>query len=228
MRWSGSSPPRRVQTRLADARAWLEAAAVGAAVTTLMRTPRARDAEQSRRALLQALRLGPPSDLGALLAGARRLGLDLSRGAMAICAGRQAETPLIPSDSPGLSADVGEGLVRSASSADAEAQDLIGASCRGAGCASPSRPRAGIPPCCMTRSGKRSCCWSFPRASAQEETYRLLIGVLLRNPEELELFADPDDPAASPNTTRGTTPSCSPRSRRSWPATAPPPRRPRP
>lgn len=169
-----------------ESRAWLEATAVGAAVTTLMRTAQGTDAEQSRRALLQAIRLGPPSDIGALLAGARRLGLDLSRGAMAICAGRQAETPLtLPSDPSGLLTEVAEdrllGLV-----AEAEAPDLARQlSARGLR-VTISAPRRD--PALLHDAVREAELLQELPASAQEETYRLLIGVLLRNPEELELL----------------------------------------
>ena len=70
----------------ADQRAWLEAAAAAAAVTTLMRDAQAGDREGARRALLQALAAGEPGDVNALVIQARRLGVELTAGAIALCA----------------------------------------------------------------------------------------------------------------------------------------------
>jgi len=182
-----------------DRRAWLEAAAVGAAITTLMRAAQGEDAETSRRALLQALLIGPAADVGALIGNARRLGVDLSGGAMAICAGCQADTEInLPAAHSALLAEVGDGRVLGLVPLVAE-EDV--------------KDRAAALASELTAQGMQVALSSLRRDPAvlhdalreaelllelvsrpgvplagQEETYRLLIGVLLRNPEELELL----------------------------------------
>ena len=67
-----------------DPESWLEAAAAAAAVTALMRDASGLDAERAKRAFLQMLELHVPGDIDALLANARRLGCDLSAGAIGV------------------------------------------------------------------------------------------------------------------------------------------------
>ena len=69
-----------------EQRAWLEAAANAAAVDALMRESHGTDLESAQRTFVLAVAARPPSDVGALIASARRLGFDLRPGAIAICA----------------------------------------------------------------------------------------------------------------------------------------------
>ena len=63
-----------------------------------------------------------------------------------------------------------------------------------------------------------------PRAGGQDETYRLLIGVLLRDPDELRQLRERTISPLVQYDLRHDT-DLWPRSRRSWPTTARPPRR---
>src|SRR5437016_2012896 len=72
--------------------AWLEATATAAAVAVLMREARDVGLDGSRRALLQALRAGPPADVAAFVSRGRRLGFELSAGAVALCARQPSGT----------------------------------------------------------------------------------------------------------------------------------------
>jgi PucR C-terminal helix-turn-helix domain len=167
-------------------RAWLEATAAAAAVATLVRRAQTRDSEESRRALVRALRTGPPSDIKAVVSGARRLGLDLSRGAMAICAARLAETQInIPSEPGTLLAEVDDGLVLGVVS-EAAAAGLAGElAARGVRVGLSAARRD---PATLHEALREAELLVELPVSGQEETYRLLIGVLLRTPDELELL----------------------------------------
>lgn len=181
-----------------DRRAWLEAAAVGAAITTLMRAAQGEDVETSRRALLQALLIGPAADVGALIGNARRLGVDLSGGAMAISAGCQADTVInLPAEPSALLAEVGDGrvlgLVPLAAEGDKDRAAALASELTAQGMQVALSSLRRDP--AMLHDALREAellleLVSRPgvRLAGQEETYRLLIGVLLRNPEELELL----------------------------------------
>ncbi len=182
-------------------RSWLEGAAAAAAVTALMSEARGGDLRDSRRVLLQALGAGPPTDLEGLLAHARRLGHDLSAGAVAICAqvppgyepGNLDELVAHPG---GLLAVFGErrllGLVPLASAiAPALTPSAVAAALQVRGMhvalSAPRRDPAGLHEALreaellVELAGRPD-----ESLSGQEETYRLLIGVLLRDPQELE------------------------------------------
>jgi hypothetical protein len=179
-----------------ERRAWLEAAAAAAAVTALIRETRDGDLEAGRRALLRTLALAPPSDAGALISEAQRLGCDLVSGAVAICAEWTDDGAReLPEGSAALLAEVAEGRVLG----------LLPVALKGNGhdlrmlCSE------------LERRGMRVAT-SVPRRnpaalhdalreaevmlglatepdamlSTQEEIYRLLIGVLLRDPSQLE------------------------------------------
>jgi DNA-binding PucR family transcriptional regulator len=183
-----------------DQRAWLEAAAAAAAVTALMRDSQAGDLEGSRRALLQALSAGAPADVSAMVTQARRLGVELAGGAVALCAhqGEPSESrfPQLPPHPGALLADVGGGRVLALvpHSAGAGAGSLVRelvAELSGLGMrVAVSTPRTG--PSAIHEALREAELLielaASPDAilSGQEETYRLLIGVLLRNPEQLE------------------------------------------
>jgi hypothetical protein len=186
------SGPAMTESPSVDAHAWLEAAAAAAAVTALMREARAGNAEESRRALLRALSIGPPGDVTALVGHARRLGFDLSSGAVAICAqdqpGDPAGEPLESRDA--LLAELGGG-------------HILGLVPGGAGAAAELVAELQSRGMRVALSGRRKDPHTLHDAvreaelllelssvagaslSGQEETYRLLIGVLLRNPEEV-------------------------------------------
>ncbi len=166
----------------AERRAWLEAAAAAAAVTMLIRETQNGVAEGPRRAFLQALCAGPPADVEAFVAHARRLGFHLAAGATAICA-RGAPLPEIDR---ALIADLGEGRILGLVPLDEDAlmtERLL----RDAGLhVSLSSPRKD--PSALHEALREAELLLELAASlqGQEETYRLLIGVLLRDRDELE------------------------------------------
>jgi hypothetical protein len=178
-------------------RAWLEAAAAAAAVTCLRGDGRSGDA---RRAVLTALVGGPAADPAAIVADSRRLGVDLSGGAIAVYGRGGGDVPdelagdagvLIAELAPGqvlalvpLVAIAGEHPERVAS----VLAGRLGAIGYEAAVSAPRREPA------LVREAVREAMLLVELAGApgglagQEETYRLLIGVLLRDPEELELL----------------------------------------
>jgi PucR C-terminal helix-turn-helix domain/GGDEF-like domain len=180
--------------------AWLEAGAAGAAVSALLRDAQEGGLEGSRRALLQALRTGPPADVSALVSHARRLGFDLGSGAVALCASPPPDDGAIaPSEllsrRPALLADVGHGrlcgLVPISSSLDGAQQ--LAAELSGLGMlvalSGPRRDPATLHDA-LREAELLVELSDSPGGSlaGQEETYRLLIGILLRGREELELL----------------------------------------
>jgi hypothetical protein len=181
----------------AEQRAWLEGAAAAAAVTALMREAQEGDMEGSRRALLQALGAGPPADVPALVGHARRLGFDLGSGAVAICAQRSPGTEPgdLPTNHGALLADLGEGRVlgllplASNLPADSTAEALVGdlaAQGMAVALSAPRRDAAALHEALREAELLVALAAADASLSGQEETYRLLIGVLLRDPEELE------------------------------------------
>lgn len=184
----------------ADQRAWLEAAAAAAAVTALMRESHEGDLQGARRALLVALAAGPPGDAEAFLGQARRLGVELGSGAVAICARWPPEHEgELPADRPALLSDTGGGRVLGLAplSATGEAAGLDGLiadlHARGMHVAvsAPRREPAAVHEA-LREAELLVELATRPDAllSGQEETYRLLIGVLLRDPLELELLRE--------------------------------------
>ncbi len=164
------SPPSALATREIEA-------AVEAALATLMDAT--RDDEGSRRALVQAIRGGPPAELGSLAAKARGLGLDISRGVVAICADARGDVALpVPSLVAGMPDGRLLGFV-----AEAGASELIGSLRTRVACSAPRRDPALL----HDALAEAELLLELPD-SGDEDTYRLLIGVLLRDPEELELL----------------------------------------
>ena len=175
----------------AEHRDWLEAAAAAVAVTRLMGDGQRGD---SGRALVRALVSGSASDPTALVADALRLGIDLGAGAIAVC-GRGAGDPELIDENGALIASVREGrivaLVPLAAEhperdAGALAERLAAVGFEAAVSAPRREPS-------LVREAIREAMLLAELASApeaafagQEETYRLLIGVLLRDPEEVE------------------------------------------
>jgi hypothetical protein len=179
-----------------DVRAWLEAAAAAAAVAAVMRDAQEGGLERSRRALLQSLRAGPPAEISLFLEHARRLGFDLSSGAVAVCAEERTagSAPALGDLAAGhraLIADVGTGrlcgLVPLASSAVGDGVGALAAELTSRGMrvavSAPHRDPASL----HDAIREAEVLIELDVAVAgQEETYRLLIGILLRDPAQLE------------------------------------------
>lgn len=171
-----------------DPGSWLEAAAAAAAVTALMRDSSGFDAAHARRAFLQMLELHAPSDVDALLANARRLGCDVAAGAFGVCASDNDTDWLGTATDPALVADMGDGRLLGLLPVD---RDERSKRLREAGghvvLSAPRREPAAL------HEALREAAVLFellvdPRAqfATHEDTYRLLVGVLLANPTELE------------------------------------------
>ena len=183
-----------------DDRAWLEAAAAAAAVTRLMDDGRRGEELDSRRALLRALIDGPAPDISAIVLDARRLGFDVGAGAVAVYARAPGERELPAAVLDGdraLIAELGDGrvlglvpLTREHAERDAAGlvEEIQAAGFEACGLSAPRREPA------LLREAVREAMLLAELSGApaglagQEETYRLLIGVLLRDPEELELL----------------------------------------
>jgi hypothetical protein len=177
-------------------RPWLEAAAAAAAVTTLMSDSGAIDVAGARRSFLEGLELHPPADIAGLLTHGRRLGVDLNHGAIGLCA--LAPDGFEPDALPAgvLCAEVGSnrmlGLVPLAGDGNEGLSAALVESLRASGAtAACSAPRhspellqeALLEAAILAEIGIDPEERTIP--AAQEETYRLLIGVLLRGAEEL-------------------------------------------
>ena len=185
-----------------EATDWLEAAAAAAAVTRLMDDGRRSEQQGSRRALLRTLVAGTTADPLVTVAEARRLGVDLGAGALAVCAraGGEVETVV-----PGELVDDGGSLI-----AELEPGRIVGLVPlsgehpeRAAGTVADRLAAAGFEAAVSAPRREPSqlrealreamllaelACAPEAALAGQEETYRLLIGVLLRDPEELELL----------------------------------------
>jgi PucR C-terminal helix-turn-helix domain len=176
---------------------WLEATAAAAAVTRLMHGgPDGEDADLAR-ALLGALVTAAPADVQALLADGRRLGVDLSAGAIAVC-GRGRAAGEVAGGNGAVVAELGSGRVvglvalsdeRAGERRAAELAERLARDGLAVGVSAPRRQPA------LLHEAVREAMLlaellSVPEAAVagQEETYRLLVGVLLRDPEEVELL----------------------------------------
>ena len=181
----------------AEGRAWLEAGAAAAAVTALMRDAHEGGVGESRRALIEALRVGPPSDVEALIGHARRLGFDLSSGAVGVCARRGSEPAAgegVTGGDAALIADVGQGrycgLVPLASPpAESGVEAIVAELLKHGFEVAVSSPRRDPELLHETLRESELLLELAGAAQAglagQEDTYRLLIGVMLRDDEEL-------------------------------------------
>jgi PucR C-terminal helix-turn-helix domain len=172
---------------------WLEATAAAAAVTRLMHNGAEDEEADLARALLGALVLAPPVDVPAFLAEGRRLGVDLSAGAIAVCGRGQTE---VVTDEGAVVASVGTermlgllGLVdeRLAERRASEIAERLSADGAAVGVSAPRRQPA------LLHEAIREAmllaelaCAPDAAFAGQEDTYRLLIGVLLRDPGEVE------------------------------------------
>jgi sugar diacid utilization regulator len=157
--------------------------------------------EGSRRALLGALRAGAPTDVGALVGHARRLGFDLSAGAVAVWAVTQSGSDAVDVDDllaghRVLAATMGEGRVCALAPLSSALPSPNGAEELAAELAERGMHVAVSTP----RRDPESLHQALREAellvelavspevalAGQEDTYRLLVGILLRDPEELE------------------------------------------
>jgi PucR family transcriptional regulator, purine catabolism regulatory protein len=207
------SPTAGTATSPLEQRTWLEAAAAAASVTALIRETHGASADDSAQALLTELAAAPPEDVANFLTRARRLGHELSSGAVAICAWRAVEvnrdqspasadgSPVLPASS-GASALVASraggrllALASLASLADGEpgAEELAQQLRSNGFLVCLSAPRRD--PALLHRAvveAELLVELAAPEASSasQDETYRLLIGVLLRDRQELEQLRD--------------------------------------
>jgi hypothetical protein len=199
---AGAAPPGADGTGSSlEQRAWLEAAAAAASVTALIRET--YDAADSAQALLTELAAAAPQDPAAFLARARRLGHELSSGAVAICG-----WPAVPVDGepagavevaarssdggpPALVASRPGGRVLALAPmtdghpSPAELAELLRADGFEVCMSSPRRDPALLYPAVVEAELLVELAAPSPPAG-QDETYRLLIGVLLRDRSELE------------------------------------------
>jgi hypothetical protein len=166
-------------------RAWLEATATAAAVATLMREAEERGLEGSRRALLEALRAGPPADVDTFVSHARRLGFELSAGAAAICARADERSGDLPAEPPALLAELGDGRLYGLVSPD-DAGALATALAERKMPVALSAARADPAGLHDALREAELMLELGPPSDGQEQTYRLLVGVLLRDRGELE------------------------------------------
>jgi hypothetical protein len=209
---TGAAPPSAdVSGSSLEQHAWLEAAAAAASVTALIRET--HGAADSAQALLTELAAAPPQDQAAFLARARRLGYELSSGAVAICG--WPAVPVNGEPSTEVAAPVnGEPSTEVAAPGSDGGPLALMASRPGGrvlalapltdGHPSPTelaeRLRAGGFEVCMS-SPRRDPALLYPAVveaellgelaapaspAGPDETYRLLIGVLLRDRQELE------------------------------------------
>ena len=183
-----------------EQRAWLEAAAAAATFTSLIADTHANGPEASPLALLQELSAGPPADRTAFLAHGRRLGHDFGCGAIALYAwgrpgaSRPAQAEL-DADGRALLADLGDGRIAGlipavgpSGAEEAAGSVAVHLANRGMTVALSALRRDPA----VLHEALREAELLVELASStdaplagQEETYRLLIGVLLRDPEEL-------------------------------------------
>jgi hypothetical protein len=181
----------------ADRRAWLEAAAAAASVTALIREAPVPDSGET---LIAELSAGAPEDIAGLLTRARRLGLDMSLGAVALSARGEAARSAIATRTRGvLVAELRPGrVVAIAAASTGDDTDSIGElaeSLHARGLAvAVSAPRRD--PALLHEAIREAevlaelGAGESAQPNGHDETYRLLIGVLLRDRAELEQLRD--------------------------------------
>jgi hypothetical protein len=180
----------------AEQRAWLEAAAAAASVTALIRDAREAAPEDARAGLLWELLAGPSEDLPGFLTRARRLGVELGAGATAICAQRGAETngvvlaELATEHGALLAETLGGRLLGVAPANSHDGATALAARLHELGMTvAVSAPRRD--PATLHEAVREAellvelAQTPTVHLAGQDETYRLLIGVLLRDPDEL-------------------------------------------
>lgn len=201
-------PTGPVTMAVADRRAWLEAAAAAASVTALIRETSEAGVAAPDAVLLSELAAGPPADIPDFLVRARHLGLELATGAVAISArapsvaAASAVESIIRSDrgaTPALIAQLRPSAVlalaplRGGGAADPATE--IAARLRSAGLtvavSGPRRDPARLHE--AVREAELLAELGVAGAEAPEppdDTYRLLIGVLLRDRSDLAQLRD--------------------------------------
>ncbi|MHB8657952.1 MAG: PucR family transcriptional regulator [Solirubrobacteraceae bacterium] len=184
-----------------EQRAWLEATAAASAVTALMRDS-ARELGESRRALLIAFLTEALADPSAFVRQARTLGVELGSGAVGVCgrlrsvdatregAGELDFRRLLSLESPallaGLEGDRFVGLIALGGPApEGRVQPMVEALKREAVELATSSPRRDPAALREALHEAELLLELTACASGHEQTYRLLIGVLLRDPGEL-------------------------------------------
>ena len=178
-----------------DARPWLDAAAAAAAVAALMRDSVGSDLQEARRALLQILEARAQADPQALLAHSRRLGYDFSQGALAISAALEPGFDVGGANGEALVAEVGDrrllGLLPLAGEDGERRAAALLAQLEAAGlptiAAVPTRDPAGLQAALREAAVLLELLVDGDAMlDKRDETYRLLVGVLIHRPDELE------------------------------------------
>ena len=207
-----TSPPRDAA---AERHAWLEAAAAAASVTALIQEAHAAGTQGSGEVLLAELAAGPVQDLPGFLVRARRLGLDLSAGASVISARARtgangtangSETDAdrrriideLRAGAGALIAELHAGRVLAVAPATGEGADGAGrvadrlrAGGMTVAVSAPRRDPALLHEAIHEAELLAELAGSpEPQPTGQDETYRLLIGVLLRDEAELRQLRD--------------------------------------
>ena len=195
-----SSSSTRVASVATERRAWLEAAAAAASVTALLREASVAGTGDSAEQLLAELAAGRVEDLPDLLLRARRLGVDLAAGVVAISArpadipgSRGRPSPAELAARPGtLLAELPGGRILAVTAAgpDGEAASRLAERLRASGMTvavstprhDPSRLHEGV-----REAELLAEIAGHPAQppAGQDDTYRLLIRVLLRDRSEL-------------------------------------------
>jgi purine catabolism regulator len=176
-----------------ERRAWLEAAAAAASVTALIKDAPGPD---SGEALVAEVAAGAPDDLPGMLARARRLGVDLSAGGVALSAigGAPGERPPTKGG-VALVAELRPGrLVAVCPAAEDDLADLAATLRAGGMTVAVSAPRRD--PALLHEAIREAELLAElggaedSPSNGHDETYRLLIGVLMRDRAELEQLRD--------------------------------------
>ena len=177
----------------AERRAWLEAAAAAASVTALIKDAPGPD---SGAALVAEVAAGPPDDLPGLLARARRLGVDLSAGGVALSVVGGSLHAWPPANGhAALVAELRPGRLVAVCPVVEDELAGLAATLRASGMAvAVSAPRRDP---ALLHEAIREAELLVELGGAEDspsnghdETYRLLIGVLLRDRAELEQLRD--------------------------------------
>jgi purine catabolism regulator len=192
-----------------EGRAWLEAAAAAASVTAVMRDNQDGGEAASDAVLLAELAAGPPADLPGLLIRARRLGCDLTTGGVALSArpavglglglGLGLDGGLAPvlrglaTAAGALVAELRPGTLLAVAPLDAcDPGAALAARLRHAGlsvtASTPRRDPAQLHEAIHEAEllAELGVVAGAAAPAGQDDTFRLLIGVLLRDREELE------------------------------------------
>jgi hypothetical protein len=181
-----------------EGRAWLEAAAAAASVA-LIRSEHPAGLVDSAAAVLAELAAGPLEHPDELRTRARRLGFDASGGAVALWARRG---PGSPGDRPRLEpppgmllAELPDGTIVGLAPSPSDVPDQLAARLRAGGLTvALSAPRRD---CTALAGAVREAALLVElglapdvQLAGEDEVYRLLIGVLLRDPEELRALRE--------------------------------------